>query len=450
MTELFPAPLSAFEQYLLFDNRASFPLDFFVNLEVEGTLDVVCLETAFREALKSHSLLAASVFRKGRRFFWRASDQEPSFESHQSDQSFEKTAIDIFSEPGVRMYVIRRPDCYELIFQFHHSATDGLGAFGLISDVLLKYAGEFDGTVQCPPRDVAKLADRYLCGYHSESVWSRVVKTTKGLLGTREFLGAKIAPVVAHEPNIDQPRNAADFPRYLSHEFTANETDALKRHAKSRGVSLNTLLICDAFIAVDRAKSRFECYRQDEYIRIAVPGNLRATRVNDGIPAANFFSMTFPVRNPSQIKDHDALLRSVHKEVQDGRKCFYFATFYLCLKVVRKLPGLLKRMVNVAHCQTTLLLTNLGRAISEFPRESADSPIKFGDAVVSQVEIVAPMRPYQSIAVSTLEYSGRQIVTLSYDPRVHSDADAEDLLKDFASQLQDRLVVAETSAVSVS
>jgi hypothetical protein len=149
--------------------------------------------------------------------------------------------------------------------------------------------------------------------------------------------------------------------------------------------------------------------------------------------------MMFPARNSEQIADPDTLLESIHQEVRQARTDYYFATFIFALEVIRKIPGGLKRMLHADKCQATMLFTNVGPTFSGFPSANAVGQLLLDDAVLTHVELVPPMRPFQSIAVALLEYANRQTITLSYDPRLHSDAEANGILEAYIDQLKSNL-----------
>lgn len=438
MIEFFPASLSAFEHYLLLDSRLSFPLDFFVHAEIDGELSAPNIAAAFTTALEQHPLLNATIVKRRGRSAWNKADQQPTaqfVERQTSGPPFTKTPIDLRTEAGVRLSVIHSPKCSELIFQFHHATTDGLGAFGFVSDVLKIYARRCGDSIAEPVRDTAKLAQRHWCGYHAGSTWQKISKTFHGIMQTRKFLGAKIGSLIKHQPDLTLPRTSVDYPRHVSHDFTMEETDTLASVAKEHNVSLNTLLIGRAFQAFDGVRCQSPAYDAEECLRIAIPGNLRSSRSNDGFPAANFFSMTFPLRRTADLQCTETLMQSLQEQIKAARDNYYFATFFLILKTLSFVPGALSRMVNVDECQATLLLTNLGNALTEFSREDSTAPIVAGDVTVRRVELVPPMRPYQTVAIATLQYCGRQTVTLSYDPRIHSDEEAATMLSGYVSQL---------------
>jgi hypothetical protein len=436
MTDFFPEKLSAIEQYLFVENRASFPLDFYMHLTFDAEIDTTRLQAAFLSAADHHPLLRAIVTRNGRHYEWQKCDVEPTFQVHTASATAPRNPIDLGSEPGVRLIVVPRSGCHELVFQFQHTATDGLGAMGFISDVFLEYARHSNPALPEINRDATLLAKRHLCGFFKDTLASRIRKYIRAASLTRQFFTNRVFPMVPQSEELGQQRIAEDYVGHHSHTFDKEESDALRRFARQRGVSLNSLLTRDAFIAIDKIRKSARGYTPDDHIRIAIPGNQRSSRSNARCPAANFFSMIFPSRTGLQMRDQDRQLRSVHEEIREGRTGYHFAVFIFCLKLLRLIPGGIERNVKADKCLTTLLLTNFGDAVSERWNYHRDSRIQLGGAVVQAIDVVAPMRPFQSIAVATIEHAGEQTVTLSYDPRVHSDAESADILQRYVRQIR--------------
>lgn len=441
-----PAPhFSAIEQYLFVDNRSSYPLDFFYRLKFDGVLDERHLADAFQAALKLHPLFRSIVSRRGRQYTWSTCESLPALSvlPVSCDTGVRHpSAIDLTKESGARLLVVPAEDKTTLLFQFHHATTDGLGAMGFVEDVLLAYSKVDTADVSLPMRDVQRLAERHWCGFPKVSLFQKVWKLLCGVYLSREFLNSVVAPVKTHQPQLDAPRTPSDSFRDIQCTLTVEETTVLKQVARTQNVSVNTLLLRDAFVALDAFRKTTEGYCATDYFRIAVPGNIRSTKSNDGMPAANFFSMIFPARRSSQIEDQSGLLESVHKEVSESRANCYFAAFIVILKALRIIPGVLERMVNAPKCQATMLLTNVGGTLLHFPSMNADGRVQLGAAQLQSVELVPPLRPYQSVAVALLEYAKQQTITLSYDPRIHTDTEAAEILTAYMDQLKSSLATA--------
>lgn len=432
-----PAPqLSDIEQFLLFDNHTAYPLDFSYRLQFDRQLNIEALTDCFNRAIELHPLLCAIVERRGRRWYWKLQSTVSQVVIDQGNgaDSF-RLPINLARENGVRLVVTESSQGTCLVFHFHHTATDGLGAMGLISDVLQMY----DGTdLQPCSRDPEWLKHRHKCGYPKDSVSNYVRKHARAIKLAAQFANAKICPLVQHQPDRKTARTKDDCARHMSHRFTETETRALRSFAAENKVSLNTLLIRDAFVAFDAVRQTFDGYDPNGNIRIAIPGDLRSTRSNVGFPAANFFSMIFPHKNAEQIAEQDRLLAVIHEEVKSARNDYFLAIFRLSLKILRRIPGRLQREVNLNKCHATILLTNVGSALTEMAR-SGDSRVVVDGAILQSIELVAPIRPFQTIAVSTIEYAGRQTVTFTYDPRIHTRCQADEILETYIKQLVTRV-----------
>lgn len=429
-----PSPrLSDIEQYLLFDNHPAFPLDFSYRLSFDSQLDLSLLEESVGQALMCHPLLSATVQQRGRRWYWVPQPVVAKIHSVDSLDGHFCAPIDLQNEPGVRIFAAANQGQTVLVFVFHHTATDGLGAMSFISDVLRLCSG-----IQVAERDTTLLKQRHRCGYPKDGVLNYVRKHITAAKLAREFVNAKICPLVKRQPDRTTPRTSGDCTKSVSHTFSAQDTASLKNYAQGLGVSLNSLLIRDAFVTFDAIRQTFQDYAPEEYFRIAVPGDTRPRNTERLIPAANFFSMIFPLKNAKQIANEDRLLQEIHEDVRSARKDYFLAIFRLSLKVLRRIPGGLQREVNADKCHVTMLLTNVGLAFSEMQRPS-EAEIRIRDARLVRAELIAPIRPFQTVAMSAIEYAGAQTLTLTYDPRVHNDSEASCILRDYTQQLERRI-----------
>lgn len=426
------------EEYLFVDNRPSHPLDFFLRLHFEGPLDSDQVIAAFRDTLQLHPLLDATIQQNRGRPFWQRRAELPlvQVQSNTTSKAACDSSIDITLEAGCRLSILAQQNKATLQFQFHHAATDALGGLEFIGDVLRNLARANSIDVPQPERDVQELRNRHHCGYPDASLWEKIRKQAHAIYLTREFLGCRVSPVVSHQPNLDQPRLDEDALRDIQHRLTVEETFHLQQAAGKSGVSVNTLMLRDAFVSLDEVRRDQADYCCDDFIRIAIPGNMRVRETSHKIPAANFFSMTFPAANGLQSQDASALLNRIQQEISNARTEYYFATFLFGLKVARKIPGGLKRILKPDKCQASLLLTNVGHVFHDTPILNAEGFVEVAGCRLETIDFVAPMRPHQSISLALHQYAGRQSINLSYDPRVHNDAQAHVMLDAYVKQLQ--------------
>ena len=432
--------LSHIETYLFKDNRTTHPLDFFIRLDIAGSFRPEDFQAAIDVVLPFHPMLSARVFVDGRRLTWCAADS-PQFAGFQLQTAPAQVApISIRDEMGMRCWYAQSPTGSEVVFQFHHAATDGLGAFGFIEDVLLCYANDGCWPHQEEPRMVARLRERHWCGYEKDSVLGMIRRHARAVFASREFAGRTFVPVKTHMPDAYDSPPSNNYPHFVSHQFSADQTRALNSWARSQSVSVNTVILRDAFVAVDCFRRSLGDYSSSDWLRIAVPGSVRYGKVNDKLPAANLFSMTFPSFDGNQISDHGWLLKQIDECMRASRRDYYFPTFLLALKALVRIPGAIDKAVCASKCLASFLLTNMGSPLSR-------SSTEFGSAANNRlmqlvnVELIPPMRPHQSISVAVLEYQSKLNITMAYDARIHTKLEAESILSLLAGQLSETIGV---------
>ena len=176
-TILFPLPLTAFEKYMLLDDRPDYPMVFVLQILLSGDMDRSAFESSFEEALWRHPLLCALVFgspRKG--LAWRlAEERRPFLDWDRSGAPIGNAhgeRINLYSEVGLRCWVRQGDATAEVTLQFHHACCDGLGAFQFLADLLAAYGRRTACEERRPllPRcDLASLLKR---GEHAASAIS--------------------------------------------------------------------------------------------------------------------------------------------------------------------------------------------------------------------------------------------------------------------------------------
>ena len=155
------------------DNRVSHPLDFFLCLKFQGKISFESFEQAICRVLPFHPFLNATIQDYGLKWRWNhSSNTAPVITHHHkasaSESSVSLSAIDLRSEPGVRSVLESFSDGGKMIFQFHHVASDGLGAFGFVRDVI-----KVLNNPELPEelRDTSRVVERYDLGYGRDSIF---------------------------------------------------------------------------------------------------------------------------------------------------------------------------------------------------------------------------------------------------------------------------------------
>ena len=437
MNRYIPRHLSPIETYLFKDNRPSHPLDFFIRLKFDGNLYADLLQRAIAKVLLLHPMLNAQVQQRGRRLSWVFNTEMTNPITLHDNEESDITPINLKTESGLKCWLSKQESGATVTFQFQHTATDGLGAFGFVIDVIRQYSQDTQGTSNArqPSRDIARLAERHWFGYERDSLINMLRRQSRALVASRGFSGKSSVSVKAHEPIVNNSPPPSQYPHFVSHCFSCDETQMLKAQARSQLVSTNTIILRDAFVAIDQFRQSQHNYNCDDWIRIAVPGNVRHQQTNEGIPAANLFSMTFPSFTAKQISRPEQLLQVIHDNIRASRRDYYLPTFLVALNVIGRIPGAMEKSVSADKCIATLLLTNLGIPLAELT-DAPNALFQTNDLVLTDVALIPPMRPHQTISIAVLEYTGRQRITMSFDPRIHSTEEADDILNRLITQLR--------------
>lgn len=434
-----PLPLAPFENYMLADDRPAYPMNFFFRLGFAGRLSEADFRAAWSVAVHRHPLLSALVVRQAGRPRWVATGELPSVtwsnESSAEDPVCAR-ALNLSEQPGVKAIVRAGVERTDVLLQFHHSSCDGLGAVSFLDDLLIAYAGQRDAAIECrlKPLHPESLRRRGAFGLTPWRLLAMAPRQAVGLLGARQFLARRPAPLVTHSPTpSDQPQTTG-YPSTMTRWLTAEETADLGRAAQSLQVTTNDLLLSHLFGAIAQWRQRHASPQPTDWLRLTVPMNMR-TVADRQLSAANVVSMVFLDRRLAQVEDFGKLTASVHDEMQMIKRLQLGLTFVLSLRVADSL-GAVARMCGAQTCRATTMLSNLGKLFQRLPMSDSEGVVRLPGASLDQVEVVAPLRPFMCVAVATFFYGGRVGCTWHFDPRVLTTEQARELADDYQDRLR--------------
>jgi NRPS condensation-like uncharacterized protein len=442
---ILPLPLSPFEEYMVRDDRPSFPMDFFVRLRFSGHFTRAALQAAVQTAIDRHPLLRAVVRceRRDRWQWWPTNGK--SGEIHWlpggSNDSFPSTsAIDLNREPGLRLSVLAGPDESDLVAQFHHACCDGFGAIQFLEDVLVAYAQALAPSDDPPP--LRPLQEEFLrtrgrFGLSASKLLKLLPRQLAGLLGVLRFFAHSPMPLAeSREIPADEPPTAhSPYPAVCDARLSREDTSSLMAAAKREHVTLNDLMVRDWFLTMGDFRARHFSNGEDGWLRLAVPLNFRGPE--DGcIPAANIVSMVFLDRRRSDFVDPKSLLHSIHRKMRQIKLGRLGLTFVFALAAARALPGGLSGLTRANRCSASAVLTNLGMPLRRSPLSTTEGRVVAGDVVLEAIDVLAPLRPHTHAAVGVLTYAGRLHVALHYNPAAIPAAQADDLVATFMARLR--------------
>ncbi|MDR0392585.1 MAG: hypothetical protein LBH59_11795, partial [Planctomycetaceae bacterium] len=155
----FILPLTVFEKYMLFDDSLAYPMDSFRFLRFSGKLDVELFGLSIVSVVRFQPLLLSKIRKDAQLgYVWEMLDCPISIRQITTPISTRiptPERIDIFNESGFRVYIVEDAVGCSVLFQFHHTVSDGLGEMDLIADILKDYNDRINGkTPQENPRNL--------------------------------------------------------------------------------------------------------------------------------------------------------------------------------------------------------------------------------------------------------------------------------------------------------
>lgn len=439
---LFPLPLSFFERYMLADDRPEYPMAFVIAVELSGDLQRVPFQQALAASIERHPLLTSVV----RRCLigghcWMHKPELPQHcdwqETGAELEAPNPQQIDLYREPGLRVWVRKQAQRSCITFQFHHAATDGLGAMQFIGDLLALYGIQ---TV-APGQDVPALEPLDL-----NALKHRGIIGTGASLFKLPFIGAfeffkllKMIPVPAALPRKESLRDATPlpFPAFVTRTFSRSVHQQLKERASQKLVTPNDLLAWAMFRTI-RDWNRLQGTGSDkQHLRLAIPVSLR-TPLHDQMPAANCVSYQFLNERAGNVEDEQQTLQSIHHRTQPQSSRAVAESIILGTQVGFLFPPLVTAVLKFNPCLATVTLANVGDVRRQF---RGYFPLKQGKVVAGNIQLesllgAAPVRRNSRVSVSLGVYAGTLYVNMHCDPQCFTRAQAESLADMYAARIR--------------
>jgi len=448
-TDLFPLPLTTFEEYMLAEDREDYPAVFTIHLTFAGRFQPAAIEAAFETALERHCLLRALVREsaaKGHRFEWVPAESPRRCNLWEGDEAayeaLAATGIDLRHTPGLRAFLSQHGDQADMRFQFHHACCDGLGGLQFIEDLLTAY---HDAVMPYAPRqapmplDPRRLRERGTFGLNVWKYALRLHKEFVGVLGAIQFLVDRPSPLAGSPYERlagAQGNDSRSHASRCSQTFTPNETEQILAAARHAGGTLNDLLIRDLFHTLFQWNDHgMTC--PNRRVRIMIPTNLRLS--DDAVmPAANVVSMVFLDRRGGTMlaarpRLFDKLCQWEMGVCKWGRLGL---TMIHCLALAQRFRRGMAWLLPAERCLATAVLTNLGEPLRGAPLPRREGCIVAGDVTLQRIEPFVPLRPLTHIGLAIATYAGCLTLTLHYDPQHLTSEDGIDLLGQFARRIR--------------
>ncbi|MGL6194756.1 MAG: hypothetical protein ACRC2T_08045 [Thermoguttaceae bacterium] len=420
--------LTPFEEYMLLDNHKAYPMSCFIRLRFRGKFDGTLLRKCIQATLKSHPLLHCKVAEAGKNKYQWVSVENPNiFFEH--DFPCKASGIDLFREVPVKINQWTVEDETFWLIELNHSASDAVGIFTFIEEILIEYAvasGNVGNAIERRKFDQTLLAERGKFGLNLRK-WLRIWhRQLWGLTRAWKFLMNRPIPLVPFKPDLAATKPHELFPAFVSHCFSKDETKRIRERAKASDVTINDLLLYATFLAMQKSRRTWEIptSRRGDCLRLAVAMNLRTEEMAQ-IPAANIVSMVFLDRDTDKPVD----LFSIHREMQHIKRNNLGLAFIHGLTIYKKIFGDFRTMSNQSRCWTTGTVSNLGRLFGSCPILNEAGRIQIGEIELQEVNAVPPIRPQSVFGTCGKMYAGEFGITLQYDTAALDVDKATELLE---------------------
>ncbi|MBQ6107875.1 MAG: hypothetical protein IJK97_06665, partial [Thermoguttaceae bacterium] len=407
------------------------------------------VEKALKGVWERQPLLRSHAVRRGRRLEWAPSTELPEIIWKNADSTPDALnasgfpsmrPIDLFQETGCRVYVVEseRENWMKILFQFHHSVSDGLGEMQILGDFVTLYAiaaGLIPPETQLRPLDFSKLPLTRRVGWSLASYFRNYFHSTRT---TRALLFGRSNPLIPHTP---KPRTepTGPYPFLQSLPLTQDETRQYVQKAKKLGVTVNDLLLRDFFRTIDQWRVQEKKDFPKGATRVMVPMSIRGPQ-HDGLPSVNIVSSVFLDRKKREMAgDPQKLLEGIHREMEWVKRHDQKYVFVLALHIGRKLGGFLSWSLKSRRCRSTGVLSNLGRVMGLAPvPRNEDGTIQLGTSRLEFIDAAPPIRSQTMISFSALTYANALRLCLRYDQNFLTTADAESFLAAFYRNLNEK------------
>ncbi len=314
---LLPLPLSTLEYYFWSDDRREYPTTFPVDLSFSGQLDRQAFLTALRQAQSRHPLLGALIDVSTSWPQWVSSGL-PTIPVDWAPRGVPLTLpdgvyIDLRSQVGLRVWVRTGDPATRVVIEFHHACCDGLASMQFIEDLLIFYSIAAGGAAEAPqPNELTaeRLRDRavFETGVPVKPALSILVRdicvTVLLWMGILFRKSALLALPVARTGNRDtrdaksplqesagEPNPSTQILEFEVAVLSSDESQRLRRVARSHGTTQNDLLIRDLLIVL-RDWNRLHAGASYGRLRLNVPVNVRGPSDRD-MPAVNKIGFAF-------------------------------------------------------------------------------------------------------------------------------------------------------------
>lgn len=434
--ELFP--LTPFEEYLLEENRPDFPCWIIVKFHFSGKFDAPVMQAALEQTLARNPLLRSVVKRQGRRLFWQ---EMPGWKlpiewlSGPLPGSWPKWRdLNLFQEPGFRLLIVDLEAGTEMIFHVHHAICDGKALRDVLYDLLNFYSIAKDHPVPIPEFKPEIFPNRNRLGGTLIERLKAIPSQVIGMRLSLRFIKKKVTPLAPTAIKPIQPSLPPEYPALVSRRLPEALFRKVRDEAMKLKVTVNDLFIRDLFFSLGEWWDWKNKGSPDDWVRVVLPVDMRKP-VDRFLSAANITSIVSLDRRMRSLGNRERLLTRAHEDMGWVKHRGLRFTFWTLLSFCRLASNGIWRYSQRPVCQGTIIFANHCQLITRSPLRNKQRKLEVPGAVLEDLTMISPIRPGTTAALVIGTYAGNLLADLHYDPRFHSEAEADRLLQIFIDQL---------------
>jgi len=425
-------------------------------LTITGTVEPLGLRSALMAAVGRHPVLT-SMIRTGllgqMRQIHDISGHDPltvsdltgghAWAAGDSDQAgtlFQKRLsqwmnrpLDPTKELPWRVLLLRRSETESsLVFTFHHSATDGLGALRFITEVI----GRYNGVTE---ESSARIEQHGDAGADELVALAQASRPGISHFRLRMMAGLCYRFVVApFSPNGRTCRaTSSPSPAIYFCQGTLNpyELRQIRSRAKAAGAKVNDVLLAAGFRTIEQWNAVHG--KPSRKISIMVPVDVgRATSSPTEGNRVSFITVSTARRERADLED---LLRRVHQRtshmLRNGMAFSIVYAVYFCCRFPPQVSKAVARFLLATRIYLdSILVTNVGVI---WPEGSAPVEAgRMGNARITSVVVMPPVVSPMGVSLSAGTYNGYLHVALAYKTSHFSHTEARLLLNLFLHEMR--------------
>lgn len=431
-------PLTPFEEYLLEENRPDFPCWIIVKFRFTGKFDRPVLQGALDQTLARNPLLRSVVKRQRSGLFWQ---EKPDWKlpiewllgTHPGAWPKWRN-LDLFQEPGFRLLLVEFETGTEMIFHVHHAIFDGKALRDVGYDLMNFYSIAKGHPVPIPEFKEEIFPNRNRVGGTLMERLKTLPSQFIGMRLTLRFLKKTITPLASSSLVPLQASLPPEYPALVSRRLPETLFRKVRDEAMKLKVTVNDLFLRDLFFSLGEWWDWKSRDTPEDWVRVVLPVDMRKP-VDRFLSAANITSIVSIDRRMRSLDKRDWLLTRAHEDMNWVKHRGLRFAFWTLLRLCRLWPKGIRRYSHRDGCHGTIIFANHCQLSTRSPLRNKQRKMEVPGAILEDMTMVSPIRPGTTAALVIGTYAGNLLADLHYDPRYHTQAQADRLLQIFIDQL---------------